>query len=113
MKIARRILLALALAAGLGAAPANATVITAGSYDFNLDFTAATPYSWANVQVVLASLLTGQHLSVTFFTRLKRRRLSDWPGHNFRARLAGPSTVTIGAMDRRARPTGYSQCGLL
>ena len=56
MKIARRILLALALGTGLGAAPANATVIAAGSYDFNLDFTAATPYSWANVQFVLASL---------------------------------------------------------
>lgn len=92
MSLARRIFLALALVAGLQTAPASATVITAGTYNFNLDFTAAMPYSWANVELVLASLLTGQHLSVTFFPDLNEGGLAVGP-----TTIAGPfnSPVTV------------------
>src|SRR5436190_5491855 len=94
MKIARRILLVLVLVAEFAAAPANATIISAGSYNFNLNFTAAIPYSWANVQVMIASLVTGQHFSITIFPDLNEGGLAIGP-----ATIAGPAnllTLTIG-----------------
>jgi hypothetical protein len=93
MNLARRIFLVLALVAGLPTAPASATVITAGTYDFNLDFTAATPYSWANVRVSFATLLSGQILTVTLFPDLNEG------GAGFAIPLngpSGPSTLTSG-----------------
>ena len=98
MKIARRILIALALAAGLGAPPANATVITAGSYDFNLDFTASMPYSWANVKVIIASLLTGQQFSITFFPDLDEGGLAIGPS-TIPGPIFGPATIVVGSND--------------
>ena len=88
MKIARRILLVLVLVAEFAAAPANATIISAGSYNFNLNFTAAIPYSWANVQVMIASLLTGQHFSITIFPDLNEGGLAIGP-----ETIAGPSNL--------------------
>ena len=102
MTIARRIVVALALAAGLAAAPARATIITAGSYDFNLDFTAAMPYDWANVQFVVASLAAGQHVSVTFFPDLNEGGVPIGPGT-----LPGPFSVPITVV------AGTSDPGLL
>jgi hypothetical protein len=93
MSLARRILLALAMVAGLQTAPASATVITAGTYNFNLDFTAAMPYSWANVRVSVTGLLFGQTLTVTLFPDLNEG------GVGFAAPLSGPVglvTLTLG-----------------
>ena len=46
----RSIVFSLALAL-LPAAPASATLLTAGTYVFNVDLTSAVPYPWANVRV--------------------------------------------------------------
>src|SRR2546423_10093951 len=93
MKIAQRILLVLVLVAEFAAAPANATIISAGSYDFNLNFTAAIPYSWANVQVAIASLVTGQHFSITLFPDLNAGSLPTRPA--IIAGIANLVTATI------------------
>src|SRR5689334_18372568 len=98
MKIARSILLAVALVTGLQAAPTNATVVAAGTYDFNLDFTAAMPYSWANVQFDIASLLTGQHFSVTFFPDLNEGGLALGPS-TISGPILSPLTLTVGVSD--------------
>jgi hypothetical protein len=94
MKLARRIFLALALVAGLQTAPASATVITAGTYNFNLDFTAAMPYSWANLRVTVAALLSGQTFSMALFPDLNEGGVPfvvTVPGP-----FASPHIITIG-----------------
>jgi|SRR4051812_24281863 hypothetical protein len=67
---ARRMVLSLLLAFGVHAAPANATLLSAGTYNFNLDFTASLPY--ANTQTVLnvGGLLSGQTVGIFMFPDL-------------------------------------------
>jgi len=98
MKIARSILLVVSLVVGLQAAPASATVVAAGTYDFNLDFTAAMPYSWANVEFHIASLLIGQHFSVTFFPDLNEGGLALGPS-TIAGSVPTPFTLTVGVSD--------------
>lgn len=52
MNSARRIFLTLALVAGFQSPPAGAIIIPTGSEIFNVDFTAAVPYSFISATVV-------------------------------------------------------------
>jgi len=65
---ARSMVLSLLLAFGLHAAPASATLLTAGTYVFNVDLTSAVPYPFANVRLATGGVLAGQTISAQLFS---------------------------------------------
>src|SRR5437899_1378669 len=69
MKRLKLVLLSLLCAFGAQALSASATLIAPGTYTFNVDFTAAMPYSFAR-QTVQGSLDPGESFSTVMFTGL-------------------------------------------
>ena len=87
METARSILLALLFACGVHALPANATLISAGTTTFNLNFTSSIPYSTVD------SILTAPSLGLAAGETLTFQQCSDLDGGgtcNSTGALLGP-----------------------
>jgi len=69
MTFIRSIVLSLALAL-LPAAPASATLVSAGTYNFNLNFTAFMPYAAAHTVLTTGPVLAGQIVGIRMFPDL-------------------------------------------